>query len=272
VIDRIHHVGVVVRSADAALGFFRDTMDLEVTADQVMTEQGVRGVLLTLGENEIELLEPVAPDTGVSRFLESRGETLHHICLNTDNVAAELARLKAADVQLIDEEPREGLAGQIGFIHPSATHGVLIELAQPPADAHASTDKGFDHLAATVTDLDAASKTWETVAGLRVTNIIRPESGMMEIAQLPCGQCVIELLVPTSDDSPMAKRIAEQGERASSMVAIEVEDIESEVARYRAAGIELDDATPGVLPNSVRTSISAEQAFGLSIQLISYSG
>ena len=244
-IDRIHHVGVVVRSADAALGFFRDTMELEVTADQVMTEQGVRGVLLALGENEIELLEPVVPDTGVSRFLESRGETLHHICLNTDNVAAELARLKAADVQLIDEEPREGLAGQIGFIH---------------------------HLAATVGNLDAASKTWETVAGLRVANIIRPESGTMEIAQLPCGQCVIELLVPTSDDSPMAKRIAEQGERASSMVAIEVEDIESEVARYRAAGIELDDATPGVLPNSVRTSISAEQAFGLSIQLIAYSG
>ena len=71
-------------------------------------------------------------------------------------------------------------------------------------------------------------------------------------------------------DSPMAKRLEEQGESASSMVAIEVQDVAAEVARYRAAGITLDDATPGALPNSVRTTISADQAFGLSIQLIQF--
>ena len=87
-IDRVHHVGVVVRSVDAALGFYRDVMGLEVAADQVLEEQGVRGVLLSVGENEIELLEPVRDDTGVARYLESRGETLHHICFRTDDIAA----------------------------------------------------------------------------------------------------------------------------------------------------------------------------------------
>ena len=106
-IDRVHHVGVVVRDADAALGFYRDVMCLEVTVDRVMDEQGVRGVLLALGENEIELLQPTQADTGVARFLESRGETLHHICFNSDDVRAELARMKALGVELIDEQPRE---------------------------------------------------------------------------------------------------------------------------------------------------------------------
>ena len=269
-IDRIHHVGVVLPDAGEALGFYRDIMGLEVTADRVMDEQGVRGVLLALGENEIELLQPTGEDSGVARYLESRGPTLHHICFNTDDITGELARLQAAGVDLIDDAPREGLAGQVAFIHPKAMHGVLVELAQPPDGAHVSTAKGFDHLAATVANLDEAAATWKQAIGLEVVNTIEPQGSGMVIAQLPSGQCMLELLAATSEDSPMAKRVAENGESAASMVAIEVDDIVAEVARYRAAGITLDDATPGALPDSVRTSISADQAFGLSIQLIQF--
>jgi methylmalonyl-CoA/ethylmalonyl-CoA epimerase len=269
-IDRVHHVGVVVRDADAALKFFRDAMGLKVTADRVIDEQGVRGVLLQLGENEIELLQPTRDDTGVARYLESRGETLHHICFNTDDVNAELARLKQAGVELVDQEPRDGLAGRIAFIHPKSVHGVLIELAQAPAGSHTSKDKGFDHLAVSVNDFDAARETWKKVVGLDVTNEIRPDGRGMVIGQMPSGQCIVELLAPTSPDSPMATRIAEQGERASSMVAIEVPDIEQEVARYRAKGFTLPDPQPGVLPHSVTSTLSADQAFGLGIQLIQF--
>lgn len=270
-IDRVHHVGVVVRSVDAALGFYRDVMGLEVAVDRVLEEQGVRGALLSVGENEIELLEPVRDDTGVARYLESRGETLHHICFRTDAIADELQRLKTQGVALIDETPREGLAGLVAFIHPKAVHGVLIELAQPPAAAHVSAEKGFDHLAVSVANLEQAAQTWHDVVGLSVANEIRVQGAGMVIAQMPAGQCTIELLAPASEDSPMAARIAEQGERAASMVAIEVDDIEAEIARYRASGIELPNASPGALPNSLRTSISAEQTFGLSIQLIAFS-
>ena len=271
-IDRVHHVGLVVHDADAALGFYRDIMGLEVTVDRVIEAQGVRGVLLALGENEVELLEPTQDDTGVARFLESRGETLHHICFNTDDIAAELARLKALGVELIDEQPRDGLAGQVAFIHPSAVHGVLIELAQPPNGTHVSAEKGFDHLAVTVASLEVAAKTWREVVGLSVASELRPSGGEMVIGQMPSGQCTIELLAPASDDSAMAGRVAEQGERAVSMVAIEVDDIEAEVARYRAAGVDLPDATAGTLPGSVVTWIQPERTFGLSIQLIAFSG
>jgi len=269
-IDRIHHVGIVVHSADEALGFFRDTLGLAVTEDRVVDEQGVRGVLLAVGENEIELLEPTRDDTGVARFLETRGQTLHHICFNTDDVVAELARLKALGVDLIDETPRDGLAGRIAFIHPKAMHGVLVELATPPVDAHTSHDKGFDHLALTVADYEAARATWKQNIGLEVVNEIRPEGRGMLIAQMPAGQCMIELLAATEPDSPMAQRIAEQGERASSMVAIEVADLDAEVAKYRAKGLTLPDPAVGVLPNSRTSTISAEQAFGLAIQLIQF--
>jgi len=268
VIDRIHHVGVVVRSADKALGFYRDIMGLPVTADQVIEEQGVRGVLLQVGENEIELLQPTRDDTGVARYLESRGEVLHHICFNTDNIVGELERLKGLGVELIDQEPRDGLAGKVAFIHLRAMHGVLVELAQPPEGAHVSTEKGFDHLAVSVKDMKAAEATWNEVIGLEVTNTI--DTGTILIGQMPAGQCMIELITPSSADSPMAQRLETEGERASSMVAIEVQDIEAEVARYRAAGITLEDATPGALPNSVRTTISPDQAFGLGIQLIQF--
>jgi methylmalonyl-CoA/ethylmalonyl-CoA epimerase len=269
-IDRIHHVGVVVHSADDALGFFRDIMGLSVTADRVMDEQGVRGVLLALGENEIELLEPTRDDTGVYRYLESRGQVLHHICFNTDDVAGELARLKSRGVELIDETPREGLAGQIGFIHPSAMHGVLVELAQPPAGAHVSTDKGIDHLATFVSDYEAAKRAWNETIGLEVVNEIRNEERGMVLAQLPSGQAMLEILAGTSPDSPMAKRVEEQGEGAASMVAIEVADIDAEIAGYRAHGITLPDAAPGALPNSVTSTISPDQSFGLAIQLIQF--
>lgn len=269
-IDRIHHVGIVVHNADDALGFFRDTLGLTVTEDRVVEEQGVRGVLLALGENEIELLQPTRDDTGVARFLASRGQTLHHICFNTDDVEAELARLKGLGVELIDETPRDGLAGRIAFIHPKAMHGVLVELATPPAGAHVSHGKGFDHLAVTVADYEAARATWKQNIGLDVVNVIRNEQRQMLIGQMPSGQCMVELIAATSPESPIAKRVEEFGERASSMVAIEVADLDLEVAKYRAKGLDLPDPAAGALPNSRTSTISAEQSFGLAIQLIQF--
>ena len=270
-IKKVHHVAVVLPDADAALGFYRDVMGLQVTADEVVEEQGVRGVLLQCGENEIELLQPVTPDTGVARYLESRGPTLHHFCFETDDITAELARLKAAGVQLIDESPRRGLAGQIAFIHPSAMHGVLVELAQPPDGAHASNAKGFDHLACYVRDLGAAARTWKDTLGLELTNTIETGRGM-NIGQVPSGQCMIELLAPSGPDSPIAKQVEESGERAAPMVAIEVPNLEAEIEKYRAAGIELPEPQAGILPGSRRTNVPPDRTFGLSVQLLDYPG
>ena len=135
-LTKVHHVGVVVKSADEAMKFYRDALGLEVTDDRVIEDQGVRGVLLKIGGSEIELLEPTRNDTGVAKFLESRGEGMHHICFESDDVDAELASARQKGIQLIDEKPRLGLAGMICFLHPKSNHGVLVEFATPLKDGH----------------------------------------------------------------------------------------------------------------------------------------
>ena len=128
---KIHHVGIVVRNLEEAFGFYRDTLGLPVHKMAVVEDQGVKAALLTIGQSEIELLEPINPNGGVAKFLERRGEGLHHICFETDDVAAELTATKAKGIEVIDQTPRKGLAGMICFLHPKANHGVLVEYAQP---------------------------------------------------------------------------------------------------------------------------------------------
>ena len=115
--------------------FYRDTLGLRVHKVETMQEQGVRAALLTLGDSEIELLEPVVPDTGVARYLERKGEGLHHICFEVDSVDRDLDELKRKQVELIDQQPRDGLAGRICFLHPSALDGTLVELCEPVSEA-----------------------------------------------------------------------------------------------------------------------------------------
>jgi methylmalonyl-CoA/ethylmalonyl-CoA epimerase len=128
---KIHHVGIVVRNLEEAYAFYRDTLGLPVHKTAVVEDQGVKAALLTIGNSEIELLEPINPNGGVAKFLERRGEGLHHICFETDDVVAEIAATKAKGIDLIDQTPRKGLAGMICFLHPRANHGVLVEYAQP---------------------------------------------------------------------------------------------------------------------------------------------
>jgi methylmalonyl-CoA/ethylmalonyl-CoA epimerase len=130
-IEKIHHIGIAVHSLDEALKFYRDTLGLPVQASATVEDQGVKAVLLTIGQSEIELLEPLSPESGVGKFLERKGEGLHHICFQTNDVAAELEGIKAKGVQVIDQQPRRGLAGMICFLHPKASRGTLVELATP---------------------------------------------------------------------------------------------------------------------------------------------
>lgn len=134
-IRRIDHVAIAVEDIDAALTFFRDALDLEVSHTDVEEGQGVVVAFLPLGESEVELIEPVADDSGVARFLGSRGPGLHHICLEVADLDAALARLKDRGVRLIDKEPHTGTGGRrIAFVHPRAAHGVLVELYETLPD------------------------------------------------------------------------------------------------------------------------------------------
>lgn len=130
-IDKIHHIGIAVNSLEKALEFYRDTLGLHVHASAEIADQGVKVTLLTIGQSEIELLEPLSPESAVGRFLERKGEGLHHICFQAPDVDAELDLLKQKGVELVDQKSRRGIAGMICFLHPKASRGVLVELATP---------------------------------------------------------------------------------------------------------------------------------------------
>src|SRR6266852_5453111 len=143
-LTRVHHVGLVVRALEDGLAFWRDALGLRVSKQATVRDQGVRAALLPIGRSEIELLEPINRDGGVAKFLEKRGEGLHHVCFQTPDVAAELAAARGRGLPLIDEAPRPGLAGMICFLHPKGTRGVLVEFATPPPGdpAHGPSTSG----------------------------------------------------------------------------------------------------------------------------------
>src|SRR3989454_1617051 len=173
-LTRVHHVGLVVRRLEDGLAFWRDVLGLRVSKQARVRDQGVRAALLPIGRSEIELLEPIDPQGGVARFLERRGEGLHHVCFETPGVGAELAAARAKGLPLIDEAPRPGLAGMICFLHPKGTRGVLVEFATPSSeDSHTTSVGGaFAGLAlreVTARSLDAATAADIFVAKLGLT-------------------------------------------------------------------------------------------------------
>jgi methylmalonyl-CoA epimerase len=134
---RVDHIGVAVEDLDAALVLYERDYEMKLVHREVVEEQGVEAVLLDVGENHVELLRPLAEDTPVGRFLAARGPGLHHVAYQTADIEAELARLKAAGLRLIDETPRTGIrSSRVAFLHPKSSGGVLTEIVQPAEGAH----------------------------------------------------------------------------------------------------------------------------------------
>lgn len=132
---RIDHIGVAVTDLDAALALYERDYDMKLVHRETVTEQGVEAILLDVGENHVELLAPLGDDTPVGKFLAKKGPGIHHVAYQTTDIVAELARLTAAGVQLIDQAPRTGIRGSsVAFLHPKSTGGVLTEIVQPAAD------------------------------------------------------------------------------------------------------------------------------------------
>lgn len=126
---RLDHVGVAVRDADAAARFYTEVLGLEESGRETVATQSLKIVFVPAGESRVELLEPLGPESTVARFLERRGEGLHHVAFAVDGIEAALARAKAAGYDLIDEKPRVGAGGaRVAFLHPKGLQGVLIEL------------------------------------------------------------------------------------------------------------------------------------------------
>jgi methylmalonyl-CoA/ethylmalonyl-CoA epimerase len=134
---RVDHIGVAVEDLDAALALYGDTLAMPVAHREVVHEQGVEAVLLDVGENHVELLRPLGPDTPVGRFLAARGPGLHHVAYQVQDIETALERLRGEGLRLIDERPRVGIRGSlVAFLHPKASNGVLTEIVQPAEGLH----------------------------------------------------------------------------------------------------------------------------------------
>jgi methylmalonyl-CoA epimerase len=137
VFSRIDHIGVAVAEIDPALELYRDSFELTVAHREIVEEQGVEAVLLDVGENHVELLAPLGPDTPVGKFLAKQGPGLHHVAYQVSDIEATLQALKTAGLALIDQQPRTGIRGsRVAFLHPRATVGVLTEIVQPAEEDH----------------------------------------------------------------------------------------------------------------------------------------
>ena len=125
----IHHLGVAVDDLDEALATYERLFGAEIEHRATVDDQGVRAASLRIGEGRVELLEPLAEDTPVGRFLAKRGPGMHHVAYEVSDLRATLVELANAGADLIDESPREGLFGlEVAFVHPDSVHGVLSEV------------------------------------------------------------------------------------------------------------------------------------------------
>jgi methylmalonyl-CoA/ethylmalonyl-CoA epimerase len=127
---KINHVAIVVQNIDAALSFWEQTFGLELDHVEEVPSQKSKVAFLPLGESEIELVQPTTSDSGLANFLEKRGEGMHHICIEVEDIDAALVELKSKGVRLINEVPEELPGRKMAFIHPKAANGVLVELYQ----------------------------------------------------------------------------------------------------------------------------------------------
>lgn len=127
----IDHIGIAVRSLEEALGFYRDVLGLESKTLVAVSQEKVRVAMLPVGESRIELLEATSDDSTIARFLERRGEGLHHIAMKVPNLDAAVARLKASGSRLVTDQIQIGAEGyRYVFVHPKSARGVLLELIE----------------------------------------------------------------------------------------------------------------------------------------------
>ena len=130
---RLDHVGIVVNNIDESLKTYCDVLGMKLLERREAPEQLVEAAFLAGGNSTLELIAPTDETSGTARFLQNRGEGVHHVCYEVDDIAAALEELRSQGVRLVDETPRQGLHGLVAFVHPKATHGMMIELLQKAA-------------------------------------------------------------------------------------------------------------------------------------------
>ncbi|NLX08972.1 MAG: methylmalonyl-CoA epimerase [Chloroflexi bacterium] len=132
-VNRINHIAIVVEDLQAALGFWRDALGLPLHKTEENPGEDVNIAFLPLGESEIELLQPMSAESGIGKYLAKKGQGMHHVCVEVDDIEATIARLREHGIELINDTPKVREEGtRYAFVHPKSAHGVLVELYELP--------------------------------------------------------------------------------------------------------------------------------------------
>jgi len=213
----VHHVGIAVRSLDEAYALYRDALGLPLVKEGAVPTRGVKAALLAAGKSYVELVQPTDDASPFAKHIEERGEGLHHLALQTDDVASQVAALREAAIPLEDHEPRDGFTGRLSYLHPQAFDGALLEVVQPEeaneeqGTRNKATPLSFeitrmDHVVMHVPSVDAACKRFEDYFDVPVKR--RMERGPRSFAFLRPGDVIIEVIGPNEGGDPGSGRIA----------------------------------------------------------------
>jgi len=130
-VKRIDHLGVAVKNIDEALNFYRDSLGLELECIEEIPERGLKVAFIKVGESRIELLESISEKSTVGKYIEKKGEGIHHLAVNVENIEESMNNIREKGYKLLSEKPENGAGGtKVAFIHPKSTNGVLMELVQ----------------------------------------------------------------------------------------------------------------------------------------------
>ncbi|MAT59920.1 MAG: methylmalonyl-CoA epimerase [Ignavibacteriae bacterium] len=134
-VNYIEHIGIAVKNLDEAINYYENILGMKCYAVEEVTDQKVKTAFFMVGQTKIELLESIADDGPIAKFIEKKGEGIHHLAFNVDDVAESLKNVEEKGIQLIDKAPRKGAEGlSIGFLHPKSTYGVLTEFCGKPKE------------------------------------------------------------------------------------------------------------------------------------------
>ena len=253
---RIDHIGVAVRDLAAASRTMEELLGLKVAAQEEVEEQQLIAALVPTANVRFELMQPTADDSVVGRFLERRGEGVHHICFEVEDIQAEIDALKARDVQLVQGAPREGFVGLVEFVHPRAAAGVLVEFAQVSRRTPTESHLGLGYVTIATWDAGAAARQWITNFRLAVQAASGDSAGggrhtsMLESPR-ERGQALVEFVEPLEPGSTIGSFIETRGEGVYS-VTLEASDM---------------DAVPYVKNRPGSSLIGPEQLFGVRLSL-----
>lgn len=215
---RIDHIGIAVKDIEAAAAAFERVFGLKVAAQEEIEDQQLIAALVPTANVRFELMQPTTPDSVVGRFIERRGEGIHHVCFEVEDIREEIATLQGRGVQMVQGSPREGFVGEVDFVHPKSARGVLTEIAQVTRQTPTDTDLKLHHITIATPDRNQAVEDWSRNFGLKVNRMAERDSAPIITGWLDAGDAEVEFAQQTVETGPLANAVAKRGEGVYGIV------------------------------------------------------